>query len=94
MIRLVETAETFDNVYDARNAVIQLAKKATEEQKMPATLMLNDREYRLSQPLIFDAVETPELGNIHLSILCDVGTALVHSKIPLSLSKIIQDLRT
>ena len=91
MIRLVETAETFDTVYEAREAVIQLAKKATKAQKMSATLMLSDREYRLSHPLIFDAEETPELENIRLSILCDVGTALVHSKFPIPASKITKD---
>ena len=91
MIRLVETAETFDTVYDAGNAVIQFAKKATKEQKMSATLILNDREYRLTEPLIFDATETPELKNIRLSILCDVGTALVHSNIPIPPSKITKE---
>lgn len=91
MIRLVETAEIFDNVYDAREAVIRFAKKATKEQPMSATLMLNDREYRLSQPLVFDAMETPELENIRLSILCDVGTALIHSKSTIPPSKITKE---
>lgn len=93
MIRLLETAEIFDNLYDAREAVLLYAKKATKENKLTATLLLclDQYEYRLHKPLIFDAVEEPCLENIRLSILCENSAATLTSNFPIPASKITEE---
>ncbi len=90
MIRLLETAEIFDNLYDAREAVLLYAKKATPENKLTATLLFDTKEhhYRLHKPLIFDATENPCLENIRLSILCEHSAATLTTNFPIPTSKI------
>ncbi|MBQ9082243.1 MAG: right-handed parallel beta-helix repeat-containing protein [Clostridia bacterium] len=91
MIRLIETAETFDSLYEAREAVLRYAERASDDAKMAATLVLDAKEYRLTKPLIFDAEEAEALKHIHLSILCDNGTAVFTSNAALPTAKIIKD---
>ncbi len=91
MIRLIETAETFENIYDARKAVLRFAKNAAKEHKISATLLLDAKEYRLKNPLIFDAKETPALKNVRLSLLCENGAAIITSNIPLNAEKITKE---
>ncbi len=89
MIRLTETAQTFENIYDAAQAVLDYAKSGSAEQKRSATLMLYDREYILDKPLIFDAAEHPELKNIQLSISsCD--SSVITSNRRLAPSRIVR----
>ncbi len=91
MIRLIETAEIFDNIYEAREAVLRYAKKASKENRLCASLLLDAKEYRLKTPLVFDSRENPELENIHLVLRCENGAAVFTSNFPLSAKKIIKD---
>ena len=89
MIRLAETAQHFDNIYDAAQSVLEYAKSGSEDKKLSVTLTLSDLEYQLDKPLIFDASEHPQLKNIHLSI-CSHNASLFTSNRRLSPSKIVQ----
>ncbi len=90
MIRLKETAESFSDIHEAKEAVIQYAKKATKENTLSATLLVDAKKYLLKKPLIFDTKENPALENIHLSILCENGGGIFTSAFPLSAQKIIK----
>ena len=91
MIRLIETAEIFETIYEAREAVLRLAKKATKENKISATLLFDAKTYRLKKPLIFDISENPELENIRLSLICENGSAVFTSAFPISSEKIAKE---
>ncbi|MBQ3140680.1 MAG: hypothetical protein IJC25_01820, partial [Clostridia bacterium] len=91
MIRLKETAETFENLADAREAVLRLAKNAAKENKRNATLELDADEYCLKEPLIFDAAQVPGLAHVCLSVICENGSAVLTSNRPLDARKMIRE---
>lgn len=88
MIRFIQTGETFSSVYDAREAVLHFAETATPENRKKAELLFDHGEYRLYEPLVFDAKKDPALRNIELSMFCVDGTAIFTSNRALPLSKI------
>ena len=88
MIRFVETAESFSDIFEAKDAVLRFAESASKENRKSAHLILDPREYRLERPLVFDAQEAPSLKNIDLFMTCENGTATFTSNRILSRSKI------
>ncbi len=88
MIRLTETNELFSDMYEARQAVLRRAEGASAEYPLCATLMVDDREHYLSDPLVFDADEIPGLKHLHLTICSYLDGAKFTSNRRLAPSKI------
>jgi hypothetical protein len=80
MIHLKQTGETFSDIYEAREAVLRLARGGEEKKRLKAELLLDSGEYVLSRPLVFSEKEDAGLWRTAVSFSCENGRALFTSK--------------
>lgn len=84
MIHLKQTGETFSDIYEAREAVLRLARGGEEKKRLKAELLLDSGEYVLSRPLVFSENEDAGLWRTAVSLSCENGRAVFTSKKVLS----------
>ena len=80
MIYLKQTGETFSDIYEAREAVLRLARGGEEKKRLKAELLLDSGEYVLSRPLVFSEKEDAGLWRTAVSFSCENGRARFTSK--------------
>ena len=80
MIHLKQTGETFSDIYEAREAVLRLAREGEGKKRLRAELELDPGEYVLSRPLVFSQKEEDGLWRTSVSLSCENGRAVFTSK--------------
>ena len=80
MIYLKQTGEKFSNIYDAREAVLRIARGGEEKKRLKAELVLDSGEYVLSRPLVFSENEDAGMWRTAVSLSCENGRAVFTSK--------------
>lgn len=80
MIYLKQTGEAFSDIYEAREAVLRLARGGEEKKRLKAELVLDSGQYVLSRPLVFSENECAGMWRTAVSLSCENGRAVFTSE--------------
>ncbi len=75
MICIRETNERFNDLKQAREAILRFAQYADEKGGVPLTVLFDEGNYPLTEPLVFDTESDPALARIRLTLACEDGLA-------------------